>query len=83
MGENEPRAPRRFRGRMKTIYWQNFTLTAGVVLLTLALLGASYEPMLIFVLASGGFLTFGLLLGIINAITAFRAGRKERGGERA
>ena len=48
-----------------------------------ALLGASYEPMLIFVLASGGFLTFGLLLGIINAITAFRAGRKERGGERA
>ncbi len=33
------------------------------------ILGASYEPMLIFVLASGGFLTFGLLLGIINALT--------------
>lgn len=31
--------------------------------------GANYEPMLIFVLASGGFLTFGILLGIINAIT--------------
>ena len=34
--------------------------------------GAYYEPMLIFVLASGGFLTFGILLGIINAITNHR-----------
>ena len=33
------------------------------------LLGASYQPMLLFVMAAGGFLTFGLLLGIINAIT--------------
>ena len=32
------------------------------------LLGASYEPMLLIVLASGGFLTFGLLLGIFNLI---------------
>jgi len=32
------------------------------------LMSAGYEPMLIFVLASGGFLTFGLLLGVINAI---------------
>ncbi len=31
-------------------------------------LGASYEPMLLIVLASGGFLTFGLLLGIFNLI---------------
>ena len=45
------------------------------------LLGASYEPMLLFVLAPGGFITFGLLLGIINAITARRAAKK--GGEQA
>ena len=32
------------------------------------LLGASYEPMLLIVLASGGFLTFGLLLGVFNMI---------------
>ena len=32
------------------------------------LLGASYEPMLLIVLASGGFLTFGLLLGVFNLI---------------
>ena len=31
-------------------------------------LGASYEPMLLIVLASGGFLTFGLLLGVFNLI---------------
>ena len=28
--------------RYKTIYWQNFTLTAGIVLLTMALLGTSF-----------------------------------------
>lgn len=33
------------------------------------ILGAGYEPMLLLVLAPGGFITFGLLLGIINAIT--------------
>lgn len=32
-------------------------------------LGSSYQPMLLIVLASGGFMTFGLLLGIINALT--------------
>ena len=35
---SERRLPRRFQ----TIYWQNFMLTAGVVLLTLVLLGASF-----------------------------------------
>jgi len=40
MTEKEKNAPR-FR-RFQTIYWQNFTLTAGVVLLTLVLLGASF-----------------------------------------
>ena len=39
------------------------------------ILGASYEPMLILVLASGGFLTYGILLGIINAITNHRANK--------
>ena len=33
-----------------------------------SLLGPSYEPMLLIVLASGGFLTFGLLLGVFNLI---------------
>jgi electron transport complex protein RnfE len=33
-----------------------------------SLLGASFEPVLLFVLAPGGFLAYGLLLGIINAI---------------
>ena len=32
----------------------------------ISLLGASYEPMLLIVLASGGFLTFGLLMGLVN-----------------
>ena len=32
------------------------------------ILGASYEPMLLIVLASGGFLTYGLLLGLFNLV---------------
>lgn len=32
------------------------------------LLGSGFEPVLIFVLAPGGFLVYGLLLGIINAL---------------
>ena len=47
----------------------------------ISLLGASYEPMLLFVLAPGGFITYGLLLGIINAITAKRVAKK--GGDQA
>ena len=45
------------------------------------ILGASYEPMLLFVLAPGGFITYGLLLGIINALTARHAAKK--GGNQA
>lgn len=41
------------------------------------ILGAAYQPMLLMVLAPGGFITFGLLLGVINAITARRARKKE------
>lgn len=33
------------------------------------LMGASFEPMLLVVMAPGGFIVFGLILGIINAIT--------------
>ncbi len=47
------------------------------------IMGAGYEPMLIFVLASGGFLTFGILLGIINAITARLQKDKHPEGGRA
>ena len=39
------------------------------------ILSAHYEPMLILVLASGGFLTYGILLGIINAISNHRANK--------
>ncbi len=35
----------------------------------IGIFGDSFEPMLILVLASGGFLSYGILLGIINAIT--------------
>lgn len=34
----------------------------------ISILGSSYQPMLLIVLASGGFLTFGLLLGLFNLI---------------
>ncbi len=43
--------------------------------------GASFEPMLILVLASGGFLTYGILLGIINAITNHSKKAKLEKGE--
>ena len=39
------------------------------------LLGASYEPMLLIVLASGGFLTYGLLMGLVNLLVK-KAGSK-------
>ena len=42
---------------------------------------AGYEPMLLFVLASGGFLTYGLLLGAINAIVRrFQKDKHVEGG---
>ncbi|MGI6172655.1 MAG: electron transport complex subunit RsxE [Christensenellales bacterium] len=43
-------------------------------------MGASYEPMIIIILASGGFLTFGLLLGAFNAIVA-KAEKAQRAKE--
>ncbi|MBE5791323.1 MAG: electron transport complex subunit E [Clostridiales bacterium] len=45
------------------------------------IMGAGYEPMLLFVLASGGFLTYGLLLGAINAIVRrFQKDKHVEGG---
>ena len=41
------------------------------------LMGATFEPVLLFILAPGGFLVFGLLLGIINAIVDKRKANKE------
>ena len=47
-------------------------------------LGASYEPMLLIVLASGGFLTFGLMLGLFNlAVRRIDARRAEREARQA
>ncbi len=36
----------------------------------LNVLGAGYNPMLIMIMPAGGFLTLGIILGIINALTA-------------
>ena len=48
------------------------------------ILGASYEPMLLIVLASGGFLTFGLLLGIFNLLVKkFERKRAEKEAQAA
>lgn len=41
-------------------------------------MGASYEPMLLIVLAAGGFLTFGLMLGLFNLITKKLENKKSR-----
>ena len=40
----------------------------------LNILGASYQPMLLMILPAGGFLVFGTLLGIINALTNRKKG---------
>lgn len=39
-------------------------------------LGSAYPPAIVFVLAPGGFLTMGLLLGLINKIQQKREGKK-------
>ena len=54
----------------------------------ISVFGASYEPMLLLVLPSGGFLVFGLMLASINIITGkFEARRAQKaasdGGEEA
>ncbi len=42
-----------------------------------SLFGASFEPAILFILAPGGFITFGLLLGGINAIVKKLSDKKE------
>lgn len=39
--------------------------------------GGGYEPMLLMILPAGGFITLGLLLGILNSVTAKPATKKE------
>ena len=46
-------------------------------------MGASFEPMTLLVLAPGGFIVFGLCLGIINALVAKREKSKAKKGEAA
>lgn len=46
-------------------------------ILGVSLFGASFEPALLFVLAPGGFITFGILLGAINAIVRRHTAKKE------
>ena len=41
------------------------------------IMGAGYEPMLLILMPAGGFLMFGLILGIVNAITAKHSKKKE------
>lgn len=48
-----------------------------------ALLPASFEPMLLLILAPGAFITFGLLLGVINAIVEKVQKSKAKGGANA
>ncbi len=49
-----------------------------------AVMGAAYEPMLLLVLAPGAFITFGLVLGIINALTArSQKNKAAKGGVKA
>ena len=50
----------------------------------LTVFGAAYEPMQLMVMAPGGFITFGLLIGIVHALTT-RASKKkaQKGGAEA
>lgn len=41
-------------------------------------MSVSYEPMLLFVMASGGFLTFGILLGLFNLVVRRIEDRRRR-----
>lgn len=45
------------------------------------ILGSSYEPMLLIVMASGGFLSYGLLLGIINLLTESKKFHRQKEAE--
>ena len=53
-------------------------LIGNGTLFGLTIMGAGYEPELIMILAPGGFITLGLILALINKITAKLEQRKER-----
>lgn len=46
-------------------------------------LGGGFEPMLLLVLAPGGFIVYGTLLGVINALSEKWSARKAQKGEKA
>lgn len=46
------------------------------------LFGESFQPMLIAVMAPGGFIIFGLLLGLINLLTQHSENNKQKNGEK-
>ncbi len=50
--------------------------TGGIFGMNILGVGYASNPMLLFILAPGGFITFGLLLGIINTITEKVAAKK-------
>ncbi|MBR5804803.1 MAG: electron transport complex subunit E [Clostridia bacterium] len=43
----------------------------------LSLFGASYQPMILLILPAGGFIVYGLLLGLMNLITSHAKGNGE------
>ena len=43
--------------------------------------GAAYEPMLLLVLPAGGFIVFGLLIGLVNVLTSRAGNKKEVSGK--
>ncbi len=47
----------------------------------MSVFGPGYQPMLLMIMAPGGFITFGLLLGIVNVITK-KAGKKKKAAPR-
>jgi electron transport complex protein RnfE len=50
-------------------------LLGNGTLLGFSLFGSGFEPMMLFALAPGGFITFGLLIGVVNWLTT-----KSKGG---
>ncbi len=52
-------------------------LVGNGTLFNLQVMAPSYEPMLLLILAPGGFLVYGAFLGIINGIAAGRKTRRE------
>ena len=52
-------------------------LIGSGTLFGLNVFGANYQPMLLLVLPAGGFIVFGLLIGLVNLVTDRLGGKKE------